>query len=221
VAAPFELAPEPPAPAPTLATLAEPWPAVAAPLELAPEPPAPVPTLATLAEPSPAVAVPAVPVLLPAAEEAAREPLPATPSGGASLKARAATLVAASRTTRKRRTLVGAGLALVVALVLFGIGYAIWDRYYADPLRHAVAGHCLAGLPLVQGNEEPEVKGARLVACNDPAAVYLVQGRLDNVTESQASDPQICRGYRHATEIYKEVPPGGVGYVLCLSRVGA
>ena len=45
-------------------------------------------------------------------------------------------------------------------------------------------------------------------------------GRLDDVTEEQAEDPLICRGFRHATEIYKAVPAGGTGYVLCLSRVG-
>jgi hypothetical protein len=58
------------------------------------------------------------------------------------------------------------------------------------------------------------------VHCSDADAVYLVEARLDNVTEEQARDKEICRGYRHATDIYRNVPVGGTGYVLCLSRRG-
>ncbi len=115
----------------------------------------------------------------------------------------------------------GVGLGVVAVLLLGAIGYAVWDRFFADPLRNAVAGHCLAGLPIVEAGEDREVGRARIVHCTDSAAVYLVEGRLDGVTEEQSRDREICRGYRQATDIYRAVPPGGTGYVLCLSRVQA
>ena len=165
-------------------------------VEYAPAPPA--------AGPGPVPAAPAVP-----------GPVPAAPAP----KGRATRLIAASRATPGRRALVAVGLGVVGLLLLGGVGYAIYDRFYADPLADAVAGHCLAGLPIVEGQQETEVSNARIVYCTDPAAAYLVQGRLDDVTEEQARDPLICRGFRHATQIYKAVPAGGAGYVLCLSRV--
>jgi hypothetical protein len=116
--------------------------------------------------------------------------------------------------------LLGVGLGVLVVLLLGAGAYAIWDRFYADPVRDAVAGHCLAGLPVVEADEYREVDSARIVHCSDPAAIYLVEGRLDNVTEEQSHAVDICRGYRHATAIYNAVPPGGTGYVLCLSPVG-
>jgi len=74
----------------------------------------------------------------------------------------------------------------------------------------------LADLPIVAVGEDQEVGPARVVACTDPGATYVVEGRLDRLTEAQASSPTICQAYENATFIYRAVPRGGTGYVLCL-----
>jgi hypothetical protein len=104
----------------------------------------------------------------------------------------------------------------VVVLLLAAIGYLVYQRFYADPTKNAVAGDCLADLPIVTGDEDHEVGAGRIVPCTDPAATYVVEGRLDRLTEDQASNSTICQAYENAKFAYRVVPRGGTGYVLCL-----
>lgn len=117
---------------------------------------------------------------------------------------------------RKRGLLVWGGFGLVVVLLLAAIGYVVYDRYWADPLKHVVKGHCLADLPLVSGDEEVDVTPPRVVPCEDPAAVYVVEGNIKGLSEAQSQDPQVCAAFDDATYVYRSVPSGGRGYVLCL-----
>lgn len=107
---------------------------------------------------------------------------------------------------------------VVVLLLLGAIGFLLYQRFYADPTKAAVAGDCLTDLPIVAVGEDREVTSARIVECTDPAADFIVEGRLDSLTEEQASSATICQAYRDATFIYRAVPRGGTGYVLCLRQ---
>jgi hypothetical protein len=104
----------------------------------------------------------------------------------------------------------------VVVLLLAAIGFLVYQRFYGDPTKNAAAGDCLADLPILAVGEDREVPAGRIVACTDPDARYVVEGRLDRLTEEQASSPTICQAYEDATFIYRAVPRGGTGYVLCL-----
>lgn len=118
---------------------------------------------------------------------------------------------------RRGRRLVGPVVfGVVVVALLAAIGYLVYHRFYGDPTKGAAAGDCLADLPIVAVGEDQEVGPARVVACTDPGATYVVEGRLDRLTEAQASSPTICQAYENATFIYRAVPRGGTGYVLCL-----
>jgi len=118
---------------------------------------------------------------------------------------------------RRGRRLVGTVVfGTVVVLLVAAIGYLVYQRFYADPTKNAAAGDCLADLPLLAVGEDREVPAGRIVACTDPAARYVVEGRLDRLTEEQASSATICQAYEDATFIYRAVPRGGTGYVLCL-----
>lgn len=208
----------PPPPAAPVATETAAEPTVSAATEpIAKSEPEPV----AKSEPEPEPAVTAEPEPVAQAKADPEAPAPDSPAGAPGLKTRATALIAATQATPRRKALVGVGLAAVALLLLGAIGYTVWDRFIADPLRNAVTGHCIAGLPIVEAGEDREVGRARLVHCTDEAAVYLVEGRLDGVTEEESRDREICRGYRQATDIYRAVPPGGTGYVLCLSRVDA
>ncbi|HEY7224212.1 MAG TPA: hypothetical protein VH561_11555 [Micromonosporaceae bacterium] len=119
------------------------------------------------------------------------------------------------RTDGRWRMLAGISFGVVVLVLLAGIGYLIYQRFYADPTRLAQPGHCLANLPSVSSSEDREVPRARIVTCTDPAAVYVVVGRLDEVSDEQASSDTVCQAFEDATVAYR-VPAGGTGYVLCL-----
>jgi hypothetical protein len=115
------------------------------------------------------------------------------------------------------RRLVGTLVFSVIVLLLLGaIGYVLYQRLYGDPTREAVAGDCLADLPIVAVGDDREVTTARIVECTDPAAMFVVEGRLDRVSETQAIGEDICQAYEDARFIYRAVPSGGTGYVLCL-----
>jgi hypothetical protein len=118
----------------------------------------------------------------------------------------------------KRGLAIGLTIGFVLLLLLAGGGYVLYQRYYSDPTKDAMAGDCLADLPVVPVGEDREVKTARVVGCDDPAAVFVVEGRLDRLSPEQASSPQICQAYQDATFIYRG-PARGTGYVLCLRQV--
>ena len=117
---------------------------------------------------------------------------------------------------KSRGTLVWAGFAVAVVVLLAAIGYVVYDKYWADPLERVVKGHCLADLPLVGADEELDVTPPRVVPCDDSAAVYVVEANIKDLSEQQALDSQVCAAYDDATVVYRSVPPGGSGYVLCL-----
>ena len=108
---------------------------------------------------------------------------------------------------------------VVGLLALGGVGYVVFQQFYADPTKAAMTGDCLADLPVVAVGEDREVASARIVACTDPAATFVVEGRLDRISDEQASSLEICRAYEEATFIYSAVPSGGTGYVLCLRQL--
>ncbi|MBX6723256.1 MAG: hypothetical protein IRY92_08475 [Dactylosporangium sp.] len=118
--------------------------------------------------------------------------------------------------SRGRRLVGTVTFGAVVVLLLAAIGYLVYQRFYADPTKEATAGDCLADLPIVADDEDREVPAGRIVACTDPAARYVVEGRLDRLTEEQARSETICQAYENAKFVYRVVPRGGTGYVLCL-----
>jgi hypothetical protein len=108
----------------------------------------------------------------------------------------------------------------VVLALLVVAGWLIYVKFYSDPVRGAQPGHCLADLPIVPVGEEAQVDDARFVDCREADATYRVVGRLDEVSEDAARDPAVCDEYRRdLSAIYRSVPSGGKGYVLCLSQV--
>jgi hypothetical protein len=109
---------------------------------------------------------------------------------------------------------------VIVLALLAAIGFVVYQKFFLDPTKDAVAGDCLANLPIVAVGEDQEVEQGRIVECTDPAAVFRVEGRLDRVSEEQAASTEICQAYEDATFIYRAVPSGGTGYVLCLQRIG-
>jgi hypothetical protein len=121
----------------------------------------------------------------------------------------------------KRRPRLVASLifSAIVVLLLGAIAYVLYQRFFSDPTRDAVAGNCLADLPIVAVGADQEVRSARIVECTDPAAMFVVEGRLDRVSEAQASSVEICQAYEDARFIYRAVPAGGSGYVLCLRQL--
>jgi hypothetical protein len=44
----------------------------------------------------------------------------------------------------------------------------------------------------------------------------VVEGNIKDLSEEQSRDPQVCAAFDDATYVYRSVPPGGRGYVLCL-----
>jgi hypothetical protein len=115
---------------------------------------------------------------------------------------------------------VGTVVFSVIVLALLGaIALVLYQRFYGDPTRDAVAGDCLADLPIVAVGEDREVGTARIVECTDSAATFVVEGRLDRVSAAQASGTEICQAYEDARFIYRAVPPNGTGYVLCLRQL--
>ncbi len=121
----------------------------------------------------------------------------------------------------RRRLLVGAIFGLIVVVLVAAIGVLVYLRLYGDPTKNAVVGDCLADLPSVAVGEDKEVTSVRVVDCGDPAATHVVEGRLDNKTEAEAKSAEVCQAYQNSTFIYRAVPPGGNGYVLCLKEVAS
>jgi hypothetical protein len=124
--------------------------------------------------------------------------------------------LAAQQRRKRSGLLAGSIIAVIVIALISAVGYLVYQRFYADATRDAVAGHCLADLPSVSIGEDKAVDQARIVACDDPAASYVVQGRVEGLTAEQARDVQVCRPFQGSTFIYR---PSRPGYVLCLSKI--
>ncbi len=121
---------------------------------------------------------------------------------------------------KKWRVLAGVVFGLLVLVLLAAIGWVVYQRLYADPTRNAVAGNCLADLPVVAVGEDREVTSARVVECGDATATHIVEARINDKTEAEAKNQEVCKAFPDTTFIYRAVPQGGTGYVLCLKRVG-
>lgn len=181
-------------------------------------PPAIVPPAAVTdappVEPSqPATATPPATVAPPTAVTAPATVTPPTAEAGPAERPPVGRLAPVRRSRRLVGTLI---FGAVVVLLVAAIGYLVYQRFYADPTRNATAGDCLADLPIVANDEDREVGAGRIVPCSDPGATYVVEGRLDRLTEEQATSPTICQAYENAGFVYRVVPRGGTGYVLCL-----
>jgi hypothetical protein len=206
--------------APAVSAYAEPVVAVPAP------PPAPVapvflePVVAAPAPP-PAPVAPAAPVALAAPVLPEPTPtVPASPPAAPTVPAYAPVAVPApAPASRKTRRIVTGMVFGVIALILLGaIAWVLYDRFYADPTKNAQAGACLADLPTVDVGEDRAVNSARVVDCTDPTAAYVVEGRLDRVSDDQAKSATVCQAYPDATFIYRQ-STGSAGYVLCLRKL--
>jgi hypothetical protein len=158
--------------------------------------------------PAPAPATPAPATLVPAT------PVPATPVPAMPVPAEST-----APPRRKRRVLASVIFGLLVVVLLAAIGWVVYQRLYADPTRNAVAGNCLADLPVVAVGEDREVTSARVVDCGDASATHIVEARINNKTEAEAKSQEVCKAFPDTTFIYRAVPQGGTGYVLCLKRV--
>ena len=123
-------------------------------------------------------------------------------------------VVAPAPPKKKRGLLTGAVFGLIAA-----IGVLVYLRLYADPTKNAIAGNCLADLPTVAVGEDREVSNVRVVDCGDAAATHVVEARIDNKTEAEAKSASVCEAYPRSTFIYRAVPQGGTGYVLCLREL--
>jgi hypothetical protein len=155
---------------------------------------------------------------LPAGPGPAPRPAPRGPEGEAgSRRPAGGTLV--RLTDKTRNPWVGGVFAVIVLVLLVAIGFVVYDRFYADPTRNAAPGHCLADVPVVSPTDDVEISPARLVHCLEPDAVYLVEGRINDLSEAEANSESVCEAYEDATFAYRVVPPGGTGYVLCLSPI--
>jgi Tfp pilus assembly protein FimV len=128
-------------------------------------------------------------------------------------------VVAPAPPKKKRGLLTGAVFGLIVLVLVAAIGVLVYLRLYADPTKNATAGNCLADLPIVAVGEDREVTNVRVVDCGDAAATHVVEARIDNKTEAEAKSASVCEAYPSSTFIYRAVPQGGTGYVLCLREL--
>jgi hypothetical protein len=198
-AAPLSLFTQPAAPEPAVEPVSASQPAAAAAVTTAATLPAtPAVAASTPAAPAPAAPVAAVPVA------PVQVPAPTPPWA----------VVGAPAPRSRRGLLIGVGIGVVLLLALGASLYVVYNRLLGDPVRNAVAGNCIADLPAVPEGEELEVKTGRIVDCTDPAADYVVEGRLDRISDEQADSAEVCQSYEAATFVYR-----GTGYVLCLSAL--
>ncbi len=128
-------------------------------------------------------------------------------------------VVAPAPPKKKRGLLTGAVFGLIVLVLVAAIGVLVYLRLYADPTKNATTGNCLADLPIVAVGEDREVSNVRVVDCGDAAATHVVEARIENKTEAEAKSASVCEAYPRSTFIYRAVPQGGTGYVLCLREL--
>ena len=115
--------------------------------------------------------------------------------------------------------IVGVIVAVVVAVCIGGGFFLVRNFLDADATKEATAGSCIANLPAVAEGEDKEANDATVVDCTDATAAYKVEGRLEGKTEDEAKSETICAAYPTAEFVYRAIPAGGTGYVLCLSQI--
>jgi hypothetical protein len=96
----------------------------------------------------------------------------------------------------------------ILVLLLAGIAVAAW-YFGRDDANNAKAGDCVTK----SGENDVQV-----VACNDPAADYKVAGRVEDVTEIDASLSS-CDHFDSADSSFWQGESGGKGFVLCLDKL--
>jgi uncharacterized protein HemX len=116
--------------------------------------------------------------------------------------------------------ILGGAAAVIVAICVAAGIFAVKNYLNEDATKEAQTGNCIANLPDVAEGEEKEAPNAEVVDCTDAKAAYKVEGRVDNVTESQAGAADVCKAYEAAVATYTAIDPNKKsGYVLCLSEV--
>jgi len=109
---------------------------------------------------------------------------------------------------------------VVVAICVAAGFFVLRNVLNSDSTKQAQQGNCIANLPDVGEGEDKEANNAKVVDCNDAAAAYKVEGRLENKTEAEAKDAAICDAYPAAQFVFRAIDANsGKGYVLCLSQV--
>jgi hypothetical protein len=98
------------------------------------------------------------------------------------------------------------GVALVVQSGLPGSGTA----------NKADVGDCLGGKSIDQSNDNFQKAELDLVECADADAKYKVIGKVENKTQGEANNEEVCRPFTGAEVVYWEGPENKKGTVLCL-----
>ena len=124
----------------------------------------------------------------------------------------------------KKKSNLGKILGIVAAiLVVVCVGGIFAVKNFmssSDPTKEAKAGTCIGNLPAVGAGEDKEAPNATVVDCGDANAAYKVEGRVDNVTEAQATAQTVCDAFTNTEFQYRAIDSKTkVGYVLCLSQI--
>jgi hypothetical protein len=115
--------------------------------------------------------------------------------------------------------IVGVVGAIVLALCIAGGAFAVRNILNSDNAKQAQTGDCIGNVPEVAEGQNKEANDAKVVDCASSDALYKVEGRLEDKTEAQAKEDSVCAAFPKADSWYMAIPPGGKGYVLCLSSV--
>lgn len=110
----------------------------------------------------------------------------------------------------KGQSTVGKIRIIVVALLVVVGGPIAYFAAQSAP-SSAKVGDCM------KGQSENDLK---IVACTDPAAVWVVLGRVADKTEAQLNDPNddSCAAYPTTEAGYWEGEKGKKGFILCLGK---
>jgi hypothetical protein len=115
--------------------------------------------------------------------------------------------------------IVGIVGAIVVALVIAGVVVLAKNALSGPNTKQAQVGNCIGNLPEVAAGENKAANNAKVLDCADANAAYKVEGRLENKTQAEAKADDACMAYANSEYTYSAIPPGGKGYVLCLSKI--
>jgi hypothetical protein len=119
----------------------------------------------------------------------------------------------APKAPSKTSGLVKGIIALVVLVVLGGLGLLAVKLLNGDAPASAKVGDCLAG------TNKDEIK---TVKCDDATAKHKVVGKLNDKTEAEfdaASQSNPCTAFPTAESAFWEGEKGGKGYILCLEPI--
>jgi hypothetical protein len=114
--------------------------------------------------------------------------------------------------------IIGAAATVILVIVLVVVGILVKQTRSANT-RQAQTGNCIGNLPTVAQGEDKAANDAKVVDCTAAEAAYKVEGRLENKTEAEAKNQDVCAAYDTAEYVYRAIPSGGKGYVLCLSQI--